>query len=51
MNMKIKDVAEELGKSQQFVRIRTTTRNITIWNSTSSKWRKIQLLHIGTKVL
>lgn len=37
-NMKVIDAARELDKHPSFVRIRTTKRFTTFWNSTNNKW-------------
>lgn len=37
-NMKVEDAARELGKSVQYVRIRTTKGFPKVWNSTNNKW-------------
>lgn len=37
-NMKVIDAARELDKSISFVRVRTSERFATIWNSTNNKW-------------
>ncbi len=50
-NVKVIDAARELDKSISFVRVRTSERFATIWNSTNNKWRQIHLLHKSKKVL